>query len=153
MGKVDQGVFSWWLLGHCLDRPLNYIGFGGSGKQVRDLLHIDDLVDLVDEQLCDPNRWSGARVNVGGGRECSLSLLEATELCREVTGNEVSIGADPETRPGDVPVYVSDCSRLHSRTSWRPRHTPQEVFSDLRDWVTENEDVLRRTLDLETQAY
>ena len=48
MGKVDQGVFSWWLLSHHFGRPLTYIGFGGSGKQVRDLLHVDDLVDLVD---------------------------------------------------------------------------------------------------------
>ena len=112
MGKVDQGVFSWWLLSHHFGRPLSYIGYGGSGKQVRDLLHVDDLVDLVDEQLGDPEGWSGSVANVGGGRECSLSLLETTALCRELTGNEVEIGADPETRPGDVPIYLSDCSRL-----------------------------------------
>ncbi len=74
MGKVDQGVFSWWLLSHHFGKPLTYIGFGGSGKQVRDLLHVDDLVDLVDEQLGAPESWSGAVANVGGGRECSLSL-------------------------------------------------------------------------------
>jgi CDP-paratose 2-epimerase len=146
MGKVDQGVFSWWLLSHHFGRPLTYIGFGGFGKQVRDLLHIDDLVDLVDEQLGDPDRWSGAVANVGGGRDCSLSLLEATELCRELTGNEVEIGADPETRPGDVPIYLSDCARIFSISSWRPRKSARDVLEDLLEWATGHEGELEEAL-------
>ncbi len=146
MGKVDQGVFSWWLLSHKFGRPLSYIGYGGSGKQVRDLLHIDDLVDLVDLQLAAPESWSGVTANVGGGRECSLSLLETTALCRELTGNEVPIGTEAETRPGDVPVYLSDCSRLHSMTEWRPRRGPRDVLADLLDWSAAREDSLRAAL-------
>jgi CDP-paratose 2-epimerase len=149
MGKVDQGVFSWWLLSHLFGRPLTYIGYGGSGKQVRDLLHVDDLIDLVDEQLANPERWSGAVANVGGGRECSLSLLETTALCRELTGNEVPIGTEVETRPGDVPVYLSDCGRLHSLTSWRPRRGARDVLVDLLAWSTEHEDELRVALGFE----
>jgi CDP-paratose 2-epimerase len=152
MGRVDQGVFSWWLLAHLLDLPLDYIGFSGTGKQVRDLLHVDDLVDLVDEQLCEPDRWSGVTANVGGGRECSLSLLEATGLCREVTGNEVAVGAEPATRPGDVPVYLSDCRRLAGLTSWRPKRTPRDVFSDMLDWASAHEDALRYSLCLGATA-
>jgi CDP-paratose 2-epimerase len=146
MGKVDQGVFSWWLLSHLFGRPLTYIGYGGSGKQVRDLLHVDDLVDLVDEQLGAPDAWSGAVVNAGGGRDCSLSLLETTELCRELTGNEVPIAIEPEARPGDVPVYLSDCARLRSLTSWRPRRGPREILADILEWSAENEEALRSTL-------
>ncbi len=149
MGKVDQGVFSWWLLSHLFGRPLTYIGYGGSGKQVRDLLHVDDLIDLVDEQLGDPGHWSGVVANVGGGRECSLSLLETTALCRELTGNEVAIGTEVETRPGDVPVYLSDCNRLHSLTSWRPRRGARDVLADLLAWSTEHEDDLRAALGFE----
>jgi CDP-paratose 2-epimerase len=149
MGKVDQGVFSWWLLSHLFGRPLTYIGYGGSGRQVRDLLHVDDLIDLVDEQLGDPVRWSGVVANVGGGRECSLSLLETTALCRELTGNEVPIGTEAETRPGDVPVYLSDCGRLHSLTSWRPRRGARDVLADLLAWSTEHEDELRAALGFE----
>jgi CDP-paratose 2-epimerase len=149
MGKVDQGVFAWWLLSHYFGRPLAYIGYGGSGKQVRDLLHVEDLVDLVDEQLGDPGRWSGTTANVGGGRECSLSLRETTVLCRELTGREVPIEAVEETRPGDVPVFLSDCSRIHSLTSWRPRRQPRTVLSDLLDWVVEHEDALRVALGFE----
>ena len=75
MGRVDQGVFTFWLLHHHFGRPLTYIGYGGAGRQVRDLLHVDDLVELVDEQLTEPERWDGFVGNVGGGREISLSLL------------------------------------------------------------------------------
>ena len=112
MGKVDQGVFTHWMLSHHFGLPLNYIGFGGAGKQVRDLLHVDDLVDLVDRQAQDPEGWDGSILNVGGGRECSLSLLETTELCRRITGREVPIGSESETRAGDVPLYISDCAAL-----------------------------------------
>ena len=71
MGKVDQGVFTHWLLSHHTGRPLSYIGYGGTGKQVRDVLHIDDLCDLILDQLADPDGWHGATVNVGGGVEGS----------------------------------------------------------------------------------
>jgi CDP-paratose 2-epimerase len=142
MGKVDQGVFSWWLLSHHFGRPLTYIGFGGMGKQVRDLLHVDDLIDLVEEQLGDPEGWSGSVANVGGGRDHSLSLLEATELCRELTGNEIEVGPDPETRPGDVPVYLSDRSRIFARTEWRPRRGPRETLADVLEWATAHGDAV-----------
>ena len=79
MGKVDQGVFAHWLLSHRFGLPLSYIGYGGEGKQVRDLLHVEDLADLIEAQLTDPERWDGEVVNVGGGREISLSLLETTD--------------------------------------------------------------------------
>jgi CDP-paratose 2-epimerase len=150
MGKVDQGVFSWWLLSHHFEKPLSYIGFDGKGKQVRDLLHVDDLVDLVDDQLSDPDRWSGICANVGGGRECSLSLLETTELCRELTGNEVPIGAEPQTRPGDVPIYLSDCSYLFSLTPWRPRRSSRDVLADLLEWTVAHEDIVSEALGLTT---
>jgi CDP-paratose 2-epimerase len=146
MGKVDQGVFSWWLLSHHFGRPLSYIGYGGSGKQVRDLLHVEDLVDLVDEQLGQPDRWAGVTANVGGGREGSLSLLETTEICRELTGKEVPIDVEAEARQGDVPVYLSDCSHLHSLTSWRPSREPRKVLLDLLDWASEHEGELRAAL-------
>ena len=149
MGKVDQGVFSWWLLSHLFDRPLSYIGYGGSGKQVRDLLHVDDLVDLVELQLTEPQSWSGVTANVGGGRECSLSLLETTALCRELTGNKVEVGVVAENRPGDVPVYLSDCAHLHSLTSWRPSRGPRDVLADLLAWSAQHEDELRAALGFE----
>jgi CDP-paratose 2-epimerase len=139
MGKVDQGVFTHWMLAHYFRRPLSYIGFGGAGKQVRDLLHVADLAQLVDDQLRAPDHWSGAVVNVGGGSEVSLSLRETSALCREITGNEVPLSGDPQTRPGDVRIYVSDCGALRAMSDWRPHRPPQEILGDIYGWVHEHE--------------
>ncbi|HTU28090.1 MAG TPA: NAD-dependent epimerase/dehydratase family protein [Solirubrobacteraceae bacterium] len=146
MGRVDQGVFTYWMLAHHFRRPLRYIGFGGTGKQVRDLLHVEDLLELLDEQIQFPERWDGAKLNVGGGRECSLSLLETTALCAQITGNEIEVGRVPETRPGDVPIYVSDCRQLFERTAWRPRRTARDVLADIETWIAANEDAVRSAL-------
>jgi CDP-paratose 2-epimerase len=146
LGKVDQGVFTYWMLAHHFRRPLSYIGYGGSGKQVRDLLHVEDLVELLDAQLDDPERWDGVTVNVGGGRGCSLSLLEATALCRELTGNSVEVAATAEPRPGDVPVYLSDCARLNDLTEWRPRRSADQILGDIAAWIGDHETELRAVL-------
>jgi CDP-paratose 2-epimerase len=146
MGKVDQGVFTHWMLAHHFGLELAYIGYGGRGKQVRDLLAVDDLVDLLDEQLADPEGWAGFVGNVGGGRECSLSLLETTEICRELTGNTPPIASVAETRPGDVPVYLSDCDLLYRRTQWRPRRTPCDILQSIHLWITENERAVEAAL-------
>jgi CDP-paratose 2-epimerase len=139
MGKVDQGVYTHWLLSHHLRRDLSYIGYGGQGKQVRDLLHVQDLVELIEDQLARPEHWAGVTVNVGGGRECSLSLAETTTICRELTGNEVRIGSIVENRPGDVPLYLSDCERLSRHTDWTPRRGAREILEDIHDWIRGNE--------------
>ena len=146
MGKVDQGVFTYWTLAHRLGHPLTYIGYGGSGKQVRDLLHVDDLVDLIERQVLDPDHWAGFTGNVGGGRDCSLSLVETTEICRELTGNEVSIEGIPEPRPGDVPIYISDCELLYRHTDWRPERGPRGILADINGWISENETAVRTSL-------
>jgi CDP-paratose 2-epimerase len=146
MGKVDQGVFTHWMLSHMLGRPLRYIGYGGTGKQVRDLLHVDDLVELIAEQLGAAEHWDGAVVNVGGGRRCSLSLVETTALCRELTGNSVEVTETTESRPGDVRIYLSDCSLLFSKTSWRPQRTPEQVLEDIRGWIEKNERAVAATI-------
>ena len=115
MGKVDQGVFTHWMLAHHFRNPLSYIGFGGHGKQVRDLLHVEDLVDLVERQLLDPEAWDGRTVNVGGGRECSLSLRETTA---DLPGADRQRGADDPGR-GDAPGGRADIPlRLHE--AFRP---------------------------------
>jgi CDP-paratose 2-epimerase len=149
MGKVDQGVFTHWMLSHHFRHPLRYIGYGGSGKQVRDLIHIDDLVGLVDAQLRDPGHWDGRTVNVGGGPERSLSLRETTEICRRLTGNEVEIEPVAETRQGDVPTYVSDCAELYRHTDWRPRRSAEQALADIHAWIASNEDALPDALGVE----
>jgi CDP-paratose 2-epimerase len=139
MGKVDQGVFTHWMLAFYFRRPISYIGVGGTGKQVRDLLHVADLADLVDDQLLRPAHWAGAVVNVGGGVDCSLSLREASAICREITEHDVSIGRVDDTRVGDVRIYVSDCEALNAYTAWKPRRSPHEILAETHDWIHDNE--------------
>ena len=146
MGRVDQGVFTYWALGHYFRRPLTYIGYGASGKQVRDLLHVDDLVELVEEQLLDPERWRGVTVNVGGGAEHSLSLAETTAICGELTGHRVEVGRSHAERPGDVRIYASDCTLLGSLTNWRPVRGPRRVLEEILDWIAAHERAVERTL-------
>lgn len=152
MGKVDQGVFTHWMLAHHFRNPLSYIGFGGHGKQVRDLLHVEDLVDLVERQLLDREAWDGRTVNVGGGRGCSLSLRETTEICRRLTGNEVPIAPVLETRQGDVPIYLSDCTRLNGLDEWRPRRSAEQVLADIHEWVAADEERIAQALEIDAQA-
>ena len=146
MGKVDQGVFTHWMLSFYLGRELAYIGYGGRGKQVRDLLHVADLVDLVDDQLRRPRHWAGQTFNVGGGRVGSLSLLETTALCRELTGRDMRIGSVEQARPGDVPVYLSDCTALFAHTDWRPRRDARTILVGIYTWIRDHEQLIRTAL-------
>lgn len=139
MGKVDQGVFTHWVASFYFERPLRYLGFGGTGKQVRDVLHVLDLVDLVERQLLGPEHWRGTVANVGAGHRESLSLRETTAACRELTGHVLEVQGEERGRPGDVPIYISDCAVLHAMTDWRPQRPPARVLSDIFSWIGENE--------------
>ncbi len=143
MGKVDQGVVALWVAGHAFDRPLAYHGFGGSGKQVRDVLHVDDLFDLVALQLASLERWDGSTYNVGGGRDRSVSLAELTALCRSVTGRTVPIGSVPESHEVDVPIFVTDTRKVQRTFGWQPRRTVERVVQDLHAWIEAHRDALR----------
>jgi CDP-paratose 2-epimerase len=146
MGKAEQGVFAHWVLAHRFGLPLRYLGH--QGRQVRDLLHVDDLTELIDEQLSRPDHWDGITANVGGGTSGSLSLREATELCRTITGRSAPLTESADERPGDVPLYISDCRRLHAHTGWRPRRDPRQILADIDAWAGGNEAAIRVALGI-----
>ena len=143
MGKVDQGVVSLWVLRHYFGKPLSYIGYGGTGKQVRDVLHVDDLYELVEEQLADFPAWDGWLGNVGGGLAHSASLRELTPICHEVVGKEVAMGSEPANRPADLRLFLAECSRLFARTAWRPRREVKRTVADIFNWVRAHEKELQ----------
>lgn len=146
-GKVDQGVFTLWMLAHYFRRDgLKYIGFGGSGKQVRDLLHVDDVFRLIDTELGMMDRLNGRIFNAGGGQEVSLSLLETTELCREITGNRISIGSDEVTRPADLGIYVTDNELVTRETGWQPQHSCRATLYDIHKWIGQHESQIAEIL-------
>jgi CDP-paratose 2-epimerase len=143
MGKVDQGVVALWVFRHYFGKPLKYIGYGGTGKQVRDMLHVADICDLVTEQISHFEKWEGWLGNVGGGLAISASLLELTGICQKVIGREVPIAAEIENRQADLRIFLADSSRLFSRTSWRPKRNVEKIVADVFDWVRANEKELK----------
>jgi CDP-paratose 2-epimerase len=144
MGKVDQGVITLWVASHYFCRPLRYVGYGGTGKQVRDILHIDDLFDLLVTQLRTPDVWNGRIYNIGGGNEVSISLKELTELCAAETGQRIPIAAVAETSSVDLRIYISDSQKATTELGWRPTRSPQTIVHDIHHWLDEHRSELER---------
>jgi CDP-paratose 2-epimerase len=146
MGKTDQGVVTLWMAKHFWKKSLSYIGYGGKGKQVRDILHIEDLVSLIDIQLHKTEQFSGKVYNAGGGVISSASLLEMTNKCSDITGNKIDISSIAETRPADLRIYISDNSKIENETGWKPRKNTIDIFSDIFEWIKSNEKELKPLL-------
>lgn len=144
MGKADQGVVALWVARHLYGKPLRYIGYGG--KQVRDVLHVDDLSDLILLQAERAAAFKGEVFMAGGGRGCSASLRELTALCREATGCVMDIGRDEAVREGDVPLYVTDGSDTERALGWKPGRTIRTVVEDIAGWISSNKEALRPVL-------
>ena len=137
MGKVDQGFFVLWAARHLYDGPLAYQGFGGRGVQVRDVLHIADLYDLVDYEIGNLEALSGSTFNVGGGPDISVSLAELTALCEERTSRSVVRSGDPDAHAQDIPYYISDHRAVTANTGWCPRRSVTEILDDVFGWLSE----------------
>jgi CDP-paratose 2-epimerase len=146
MGKVDQGVVVLWAARHAYGGELSYVGFGGDGLQVRDVLHVGDLCDLIRVQLADLPRYDGAVFNVGGGRERSVSLVELTRMCAVRSGREIAFGRVAETSPADVPYYVTDNTAITAASGWTPTRTLDVVIDDVFAWLHEQRAALEPLL-------
>lgn len=142
MGKTDQGVIALWVARHVFGGALRYMGYGGQGLQVRDILHVEDLFRLVLTQLERPELWDGSVYNIGGGRACSISLKELTGHCEKETGKRVAMGAVAETNPLDVRIYLTDSSHAEAVFGWRPQHSPASIVADLHRWMVDNKTLL-----------
>jgi len=105
---------------------------------VRDILHVNDLIALVERQLLALPQARGEIYNVGGGRSCSVSLRELTELCRRATGKTVEVQPVPEVRAADIPVYLSDTEKVRRAFDWTPAYAPEPIVREIADWVAEN---------------
>ncbi len=142
-GKVDQGVVTLWMARHVFGDSLKYIGFGGAGRQVRDVLHVADVFDLIDRQLERPDLWEGRVYNVGGGFACSTSLCELTDLCRQMTGRTLSVTPHPDTHPLDVRIYITDNQRVSADFGWKPARGIADTLADIRTWLVDHAEDLR----------
>lgn len=146
MGKVDQGFVVLWMAKHYYQKPLSYIGFGGKGKQVRDILHVKDLYNLLEIEIDNMDIHNGEIYNVGGGLERCISLLELTTLCQKYTGNEIPIENIFEDRAGDIRIYITDNSKVTGKTGWRPKITIDQTVEEIYNWIKNNSELLRPIL-------
>jgi CDP-paratose 2-epimerase len=142
-GKTDQGVFTLWVARHYFGGGLSYTGFGGLGKQVRDLLHPRDLFDLMERQWPQMNQHKGCVFAVGGGLANSVSLLKYTQICQELAGRSIEIKSIPDTASVDIPWYVTDSSKAQSTFGWVPQRSPSVIAGEIVRWMKDQETDLK----------
>ena len=146
MGKVDQGFMVLWAARHLYGGKLSYMGFGGEGVQVRDVLHVRDLFELIKIQIADWSKHSGQTYNVGGGRERSVSLAELSEMCQARAGSAPLFTRDPETRPADIPYYITNNSQVTHQTGWQPRISMEQLLDEIFAWLRDHRSQLEPIL-------
>ena len=143
-GKSDQGVFTLWVARHFFGGELNYTGFGGKGKQVRDLLHPSDFFRLVQLQFKSVDSWAGHTYNVGGGKEGTVSLLEFTAMCQQEVGRAIDIKSRGETASVDIPFYSTDCRKAMDAFGWRPEIKPRAIVAEIAQWLRSETTLLKQ---------
>jgi CDP-paratose 2-epimerase len=143
-GVEDQGWVAWFAIASLLGRDITIFG---DGKQVRDVLHVDDLLRAYEAAVRAPDKVAQQAFNVGGGPDQVLSLLELIEMLEDRLGISIPFKFD-DWRPGDQQVYVSDIRKLGSALGWKPGIAVEEGIDQLIDWVERN----RRAFETEREA-
>jgi CDP-paratose 2-epimerase len=136
MGVEDQGWLAWFIIALITGRPITIYG---NGKQVRDLLYIDDLVDAFELAVDNIDTTAGGVYNMGGGAERAISVWrDFKPLVQHALGRSVPDPALGEMRPGDQPIFIADTAKAARDFGWSPKVTPKEGISRLVDWVNAN---------------
>ena len=136
MGVEDQGWVAWFLIAALLGRPITIFG---TGKQVRDLLYVDDLIEAYLLAVEHIDTTAGQVYNIGGGAERTLSVwVEFAPLLAEVVGHDIAPPRVAAERPGDQPVFFADTSRAQRDFGWSPRVSVEEGIRRLGAWITAN---------------
>jgi CDP-paratose 2-epimerase len=143
-GKQDQGFVSLWVWRHLNRLKLSYIGFGGTGRQVRDVLHIQDLCELILLQIQKFKKINNKLMNVGGGKRNSLTLIQLTGLSNHVTKNKIKISSVKKTSPYDVPYFVTNTDYVTKLYKWKPKRNLKKIVADLYFWMKPNISSLKK---------
>jgi len=133
-GVEDQGWVAWFAIASMLGRDITIYG---DGKQVRDVLHVDDLVRAYEAAIRAPEKVAAEPFNVGGGPGQILSLLDLIKMLEQRFRRSIPLRWD-EWRPGDQRIYVSDIRKLDTALSWKPEIDVTAGITQLIDWVAQN---------------
>lgn len=137
-GQAEQGIYSFWINSFCRKRPLKYIGFEGSGHQVRDCLHPRDLVPLIRRQLTFSGAPRTRIFNLGGGPSRAMSLRQLSEWCEARFGRH-EVSSEPQGRRFDIPWLVMDSRLAREFWGWEPETSLEEILSEIADHAAANE--------------
>lgn len=129
-GKADQGIIAFWINAHRAKRPLKYIGFGGTGCQVRDFFDPKDLISLFEKQTSCTDDAAPRIINIGGGKECSISLAELTDWCVARFGKH-DVVASPDVRSFDVPWVIMDGNKGKQYWKWKVQTPKEEILETI----------------------
>lgn len=140
-GTAGQGIFAYWINSYLRRRPIKYIGFGGSGFQVRDCLHPCDLIPLLDKQTNAPAEKKVRLVNIGGGNSRAISLAQLSTWCANHFDFH-SIDKETETRHFDIPWMVMDCSLAEKIWGWRPQTSLNQILDEIAGHAQQHPDWL-----------
>ncbi len=135
-GMEDQGWVAWFALRALKQLPLTIFG---DGCQVRDVLHVRDLIAAYDAAIATIDRSAGQAFNIGGGPGQTLSLLELIAMLEAQLDRPVDYRF-ADWRPGDQRIYVSDIRKARERLGWEPRVQPREGVRDMTRWLSRNKD-------------
>lgn len=141
-GIEDQGWVAWFIIAALTGKKITVYG---DGKQVRDILFMDDLLDSFDAAIEDIGRCSGEIFNVGGGPDNSISLLEFIGLLEELMGRKLEYSF-AGWRPGDQKIYISDIAKAGRRLNWKPRVSNREGIARLYEWAAQNREMIEQAL-------
>ena len=143
-GKQDQGFVSLWIWRHLNKKKLNYIGYGGHGNQVRDVLHIKDLCDLIHIQIKNLKKINNRLFTVGGSKKNFTSLKNLTLLCQKITGNKIKIGKISKTSIYDIPYYITDNRNVLKTYKWKQKKTMYDIVKDTYKWLSNNKTNIKK---------
>jgi CDP-paratose 2-epimerase len=134
-GVEDQGWLAWFIIAILTGKNISIFG---DGKQVRDVLFIDDLLDLYDLCIEKIDISAGQVYNIGGGPEKMISVWkEFSPILEELLNSKIDVNWG-DWRPGDQKIYVSDIRKAQSDLGWSPKVSPRDGIKVLHDWVQEN---------------
>jgi len=145
-GMEDQGWVAWFLISAALGREINIYG---DGKQVRDLLYIDDLIDAVDKIVIGRETLAGQIFNLGGGRSNSISVWQELQPMLESVSGKKLIPNRGDWRPGDQKIYISDIRKAEKYLHWTPKIKVSQGIVSLYQWIEDNRDLLRKVLKIQ----
>jgi CDP-paratose 2-epimerase len=134
-GVEDQGWVAWFVIAAVTGRPITIYG---DGKQVRDVLFVEDLLDLYEAAIERIDEVKGNAYNVGGGPGNRMSLLQLVAKLERMLGREIPLSFS-DWRPGDQRVFVADIRKAKQDLGWTPKVSPDEGVRKLLDWVVENQ--------------